>query len=244
MTDQPVDKKDQIFDLTLMSNFVHQVVNPLNAVCGTLDNIASGDVPPGSVKQRVRAARSQIEYCVELIRNLAFLAEYQRDPDGYVKSHSIEIAVIPQILIEAAQFFQETARKKKIKIHLSDRETQFKVHAQKALLRQVFINLFDNAVKYGHQSTDVIVNCHIQKKTGDLMLELINVSDPVPRDHWERIFEAGHRGENARQLVATGTGLGLYICRLILSVYKGTIEYRGRVNSESIFSIRIPGAWV
>ena len=83
MSHETAEKTDQIFDLTLMSNFVHQVVNPLNAVCGTLDNIANGDVPAGSVKQRIRASRSQIEYCIELIRNLAFLAEYNRDPHGY-----------------------------------------------------------------------------------------------------------------------------------------------------------------
>jgi hypothetical protein len=113
MADKPVGPKTQIFDLTLMSNFVHQVVNPLNAVCGTLDNIVRGDVPPpGSVNQRIRASRSQIEYCIELIRNLAFLAEYQRDPEGYTKSHATEIAVVPQTLIDAALFFQETARKK------------------------------------------------------------------------------------------------------------------------------------
>jgi len=244
MSDQAADKRDQIFDLTLMSNFVHQVVNPLNAVCGTLDNIANGDVPAGSIKQRIRASRSQIEYCVELIRNLAFLAEYQRDPDGYTKGHVGEVTVIPQCLIDAAQFFQETARKKKMKIHLTDRETQYKVKADRALLRQVFINVFDNCVKYGSQATDIIVNCHIQKKSGDLMLEIINNGVPVPRELWGRIFEAGFRGENARQLVATGTGLGLYICKLILAVYRGTIDYRGRSNSESVFTIRIPGAWV
>jgi K+-sensing histidine kinase KdpD len=244
MGDQVADKRDQLFDLTLMSNFVHQVVNPLNAVCGTLDNIANDDVPAGSIKQRIRASRSQIEYCVELIRNMAFLAEYHRDPEGYAKLHVGGVTVIPQCLIDAAQFFQETARKKRMKIHLTDRETQYKVNADRALLRQVFINIFDNCVKYGHQATDVIVNCHVQKKSGDLLLEIINSGDPVPRDLWGRIFEAGFRGENARQLVATGTGLGLYICRLILSVYQGTIEYRGRSNNESIFTIRIPKAWV
>jgi hypothetical protein len=88
MIEKPVDPKSQIFDLTLMSNFVHQVVNPLNAVCGTLDNIIRGDVPSGSVNQRIRASRSQIEYCIELIRNLAFLAEYQRDPEGYEESRN------------------------------------------------------------------------------------------------------------------------------------------------------------
>jgi K+-sensing histidine kinase KdpD len=244
MGDHVPDKRDQIFDLSLMSNFVHQVVNPLNAVCGTLDNIANDDVPAGSIKQRIRASRSQIEYCVELIRNLAFLAEYHRDPEAYARQHSGEVTVIPQCLIDAAQFFQETARKKKMKIHLVDRETQYKVRAERALFRQVFINIFDNCVKYGYQATDITVNCHIQKKSADLMLEIINSGDPLPRELWERIFEAGFRGENARQLVATGTGLGLYICRLILAVYGGAINYRARSNNESIFTIRIPKAWV
>jgi signal transduction histidine kinase len=146
-------------------------------------------------------------------------------------------------LIDAALFFQETARKKKMKIHLVDRDTQYKINADKDLIRQVFINLFDNCVKYGHQATDIIVHCRIQKKSGDLILEITNSSDPVPRELWNKIFEAGFRGENARQLVATGTGLGLFICRQILGIYQGSIEYSGRSNSESIFTIRLPGAW-
>lgn len=243
MADRVTDKEKQVFDLTLMANFIHQVVNPLNAVCGTLDNIVTGDVPAGSIKQRVAACRSQIEYCVELIRNMAFLTEYLRDPEAYRKSHGGKITVIPQVLIEAALFFQETARKKKMKIHLVDRETQHKVNADRALLRQVFINLFDNCVKYGHQETDVIVKCHIQKSSNDLLIEIVNSSDPVPRELWEKIFEAGFRGENARRIVASGTGLGLYICREIVSVYGGAIEYRGR-PTESVFTIRLPGAWI
>jgi K+-sensing histidine kinase KdpD len=238
-----VYQDEQVFNLTLMSNFVHQVVNPLNAVCGTLDNIVRGDVPPGSVKQRINASRSQIEYCVELIRNLAFLAEYTRDPVGYRQRHLAKITVIPQVLIQAALFFQETGRKKKMKIHLADRETQYKVNADPDLLRQVFINLFDNGVKYAHPSSDIIVKTHIQKKSNDLLIQVINSSEPVPRDLWERIFEVGFRGENAQRLVASGTGLGLYICRLIVGVYDGTINYTGRSN-ESTFTIRLPGGWI
>ena len=236
-------QSEQVFSLTLMSNFVHQVVNPLNAVCGTLDNIVNGDVPSGSIKQRIGASRSQIEYCIELIRNLAFLAEYTRDPDDYRQRHLGKVTTIPQALIQAALFFQEMARKKNMKIHLVDREVQFKVTADQDLLRQVFINLFDNCVKYGHHSSDIIVKSHIQKKTGDLLIEVINNADPVPRELWDRIFEAGFRGENARQLVASGTGLGLYICRLIVSVYQGSIDYKSRSN-ESTFTIRLPGAWI
>jgi K+-sensing histidine kinase KdpD len=239
----PPYKDEQVFSLTLMSNFVHQVINPLNAVCGTLDNIVKGDVPAGSINQRINASRSQIEYCVELIRNLAFLAEYTRDPDGYRQRHAGQVTVIPQVQIEAAQFFQETGRKKKMKIHLVERDTQYKVNADPGLLRQVFINLFDNGVKYAHSNTDIIVKSHIQKKSNDLLIEVINSSDPIPRELWERIFEVGFRGENAQRLIASGTGLGLYICRLIVGVYDGSIHYTGRSN-ESIFTIRLPRAWI
>jgi signal transduction histidine kinase len=114
-------------------------------------------------------------------------------------------------LIEAAQVFQETGRKKRMRIHLYDRDVQYRIKADRDLLRQVFINLFDNAVKYGTNETDVLVKCHIQKSTKDLIVEVSNFSDPIPREHWERIFDAGFRGENARQIVASGTGLGLYL---------------------------------
>jgi signal transduction histidine kinase len=236
-------KDEQVFNLTLMSNFVHQVVNPLNAVCGTLDNIVKGDTPKGSVMQRISASRGQIEYCVELIRNLAFLAEYTRDPETYRQRHPGKVTVIPQVLIEGALFFQEIGRQKQMKIHLVDRETQYKVNADPDLLRQVFINLFDNGVKYAHRATDITVKSHIQKKSSDLLIEVINSSDPIPKELWEKIFEVGFRGENAQRLIASGTGLGLYICRLILSVYNGSITYSGRTN-ESTFTIRLPGAWI
>jgi K+-sensing histidine kinase KdpD len=162
---------------------------------------------------------------------------------GYRQRHLAKITVIPQVLIQAALFFQETGRKKKMKIHLADRETQYKVNADPDLLRQVFINLFDNGVKYAHPSSDIIVKTHIQKKSNDLLIQVINSSEPVPRDLWERIFEVGFRGENAQRLVASGTGLGLYICRLIVGVYDGTINYTGRSN-ESTFTIRLPGGWI
>jgi len=244
MTEHKDYQNEQVFSLTLMSNFVHQVVNPLNAVCGTLDNIVQGDVPVGSVKQRINASRSQIEYCVELIRNLAFLAEYTRDPIVYRERHAAKVTVVPQAMIQAALFFQETARKKKMKIHMVDRETQYKVYADPDLLRQGFINLFDNGVKYGHASSDITVRCHIQKKSNDLLIEIINQSDPIPRDAWDKIFDVGFRGENAQRLIASGTGLGLYICRLIVSVYDGTISYAAGRHNESIFTIRLPKAWV
>ena len=64
---------DAEVDLTLLANFTHQVINPLNGVVGTLDNIIDGTIGPDRREQRTRAARGQLENCITLIRNLAYL---------------------------------------------------------------------------------------------------------------------------------------------------------------------------
>ena len=63
-----------MIDLALLSNFVHQVVNPLNGVAGTLDNLQNNEIEEHRRPQRLRAARAQVEQCITLMRNLAFLS--------------------------------------------------------------------------------------------------------------------------------------------------------------------------
>ena len=60
-------------DATLVSNFTHQIINPLNGVVGTLDNVIDGTTAGAKRDQRLRAVRAQLEHVIELVRNLAFL---------------------------------------------------------------------------------------------------------------------------------------------------------------------------
>src|SRR5262249_30973880 len=168
----PTDTLSQVVDLTLLSNFLHQVINPLNGVCGTIDNITSGEVSPGNVNRRLRASRAQLEHCVSLIRNLAFFSEFARDQEAYREQHKGKTCVMPRIIIEAMMFFQESARWKNMKIHLVDQNTQYKIEADPDLIRQIFMNLLDNAVKYGERNTDIVVKCTIPKKSTELIIEV------------------------------------------------------------------------
>ncbi len=69
------DLSSNHLDLPLLATFVHQVVTPLNGVAGTLDNLAEKVIVDETRKtQRLNAARAQLEQCITLIRNLAFLA--------------------------------------------------------------------------------------------------------------------------------------------------------------------------
>ena len=236
-------KKDRLeeetnFDLTLLANFVHQVVNPLNGVIGTLDNLIDGTIGEERRTQRTMAARAQLEGCVNLLRNLAFLV---RTPQN-LEVEDKRTVVLPQVIIEAAMYFQEEASNREVTIDLKDRVTQNRCRAHPELVRQVLMNIYDNCTKYTKKGTSVEVSQWIQRHTGNAMITIRNVpSFPIAHGDLEKIFDLGFRGGNARRTVASGTGLGMYICKQIIEDMHGGTLVVSRDKEGLLFTIRIPG---
>lgn len=232
------------YTLALISNITHQAINPLNGVIGTLDNLIDGTIEGPRRDQRLKSARAQLEYSVSLIRNLAYFAQYGTDATPDPRFRTTKTCIIPQLLIEAALFFQEQGATNKVRIEVIDRHIQNAVHGDPELLRQVFMNLFDNFVKYGESESVVEVKHWIQRKSGDLMITMCGVSTPF--DSSEDIFAVGVRGKRATEKTSSGSGLGLHICRLIIErLFKGKIDgdfvYSTRLAN---FQIRIPSAFI
>lgn len=229
----------QLVDLALLSNFVHQVVNPLNGVAGTLDNLQNNEIEEHRRPQRLRAARAQVEQCITLMRNLAFLsAGFQR-----LDQSEGRITVLPQAIIESAMFFQEEGAQKNIRISLIDRNTQNRVIGHPELIRQVLMNIFDNCIKYGAHGQEVEVNQWIQKGTGHAMISIKNESRfPIDISEVSNFTKLGFRGSNAKKAIASGTGLGLNICsRIVQDVHGGIFSIQAQRPNNLEFLIKMPG---
>lgn len=227
----------------LIANITHQAINPIGGVIGTLDNVIDGTISENRRMQRLKSARAQLEYTVSLIRNLAFFAQYG-DEGAPKKTGSFKTTVIPQNLIEAAMFFQEQGENKGVRIEIMNRDIQNSINGDPDLMRQVFMNIFDNYIKYSIANATVRIRHWIQKKTDDLIVEIEGESTPFDAD--EDIFELGVRGKHAEGTTSSGSGLGLHICKLIVEkVFNGTIT-ASYVHSTNIarFEIRVPRAFV
>lgn len=228
----------ETFDLTLLANFVHQVVNPLNGVAGTLDNLADGTISEERREQRLNVARAQLEQCISLMRNLAYLAR------GFSKisEDDKKVVVLPQVIIESAMFFQEEGETRKIRISLRDRVTQNRIAGHPDLIRQVLMNVFDNCIKYGAEVSDILVDQRIQRDSGMAIIEIRSKSRlPVSQDEMARFFDLGFRGTNAKRIIASGTGLGLYICKKIIEVvHGGQMMVQAEGKDGLLFIIKIP----
>lgn len=217
--------ESQLPDLRLLANFVHQLINPLNGVTGTIDNLIDGTTPVEKRSQRLNAARGQLEFAVMIVRNLAYFTEQSLTPGTLPVRDLSKTCVIPQLVIEAAQFFQESGVSKKVTIELMDPRTQYAITGSPELIRQVFMNILDNAVKYSDSDSKVEITTRVQKKTNDLIVEFTNTGPGFTNDEAKTLFLPGVRGIEARKLIASGTGLGLYICKMIIEDYhKAAIE--------------------
>ena len=226
----------------LLSNFTHQVINPLNGVIGTLDNIVDGTISAQNTLQRVNSSRAQLECTVGLIRNLAYFAEFSAGNENAPLKVD-KVCIIPQLLIEAAQFYQEQAKLDKMRIELNEKSHQLAVRGNPDLLRQVFMNIFDNAVKYGEPGSLVNVKYWHKQSPEQVIITIDGKS--VGFDRSEKIFELGYRGRSARARTSSGSGIGLSICELIISnVFKGKITGEcASATNITTFTIRLPGGF-
>lgn len=113
------------------------------------------------------------------------------------------------------------------------------VNADKEKIRQVIINLVDNAIKYGNQ--DGKVEASIYKTDG--ATALIEISDDgigIGEEHLPRIFERFYRTDYGRSRNIGGTGLGLAICKHIIEAHGQIIHARSTPGVGTTFGFTLP----
>jgi len=103
-------------------------------------------------------------------------------------------------------------------------------------LTQILVNLIDNAVKYGKGEVKV----QALSADGEVVLRVLDRGPGVPPDERERIFEAFHRGPDAK--AGGGSGLGLALVHAYAEAHKGRVEVDDREGGGAVFALRLPAA--
>lgn len=110
------------------------------------------------------------------------------------------------------------------------------VNADPMRLGQVFDNLINNASKYAPGSTVII---RLETEEDQAVIKVIDDGPGIDSEHLERIFQRFYRVPETR-MAARGSGLGLYICRKIITSHQGEIRAESEIGKGSSFIITIP----
>jgi PAS domain S-box-containing protein len=109
------------------------------------------------------------------------------------------------------------------------------------LLRQVVVNLLDNAIKYTPVGGEVTVELTIPEDTGDrAVISVVDTGVGIAPDEQVRLFEKFYRIKRSDNTDVVGTGLGLALVKSIVERHKGTVWVNSRLNKGSAFYVSLP----
>jgi heavy metal sensor kinase len=148
-----------------------------------------------------------------------------------------EAVLLPEILDDVVCTYEVPASMKNIALRSGMRENIW-IKCDKVKIKQLFLNLLDNAVKFTPEGGHVNVVCRADGENA-----LVNIEDTgpgiQPKDK-DRIFDRFYRGQSIFNQNAEGFGLGLSLARAIARIHDGEIKVSNRPAGGTIFTVLLP----
>jgi len=139
---------------------------------------------------------------------------------------------------EVMDFMEMKAEEFKAGINIKSHFRNIKVYADKRRIRQVLINLIDNAIKYGDEKHNQI-DISFYDFHNNYLVEVSDNGIGIPEENLPRIFERFYRTDYSRSREKGGSGLGLAIVKHIIEAHRQTITVRSNYGKGTTFSFTL-----
>lgn len=213
----------------LVSNVSHELRTPLTIVSGYLQStLRRGSNLTDTQREALETAASEADRTIQLMQDLLDLARAESN-----KMHfQLETFVVNDLLEEVAQMARQYSNRQ---IEVESPSTSIAIRADANRLRQVLLNLIDNAVKY---SDAQVIAVKLKDQNDQAIIQVCDRGVGIPLQHQARIFERFYRVDEARNR-AGGTGLGLSIVKILVEGMRGSIAVRSQPGEGSTFTVTL-----
>ena len=217
--------------LSMMS---HDLKTPLARISG-MTEVVLGDATVLSVRQKdaVLNIRKSCDELVEFISSILNL--------GRVESKELKLHMSSkdpnQLLDEVISKCEYAANQKNISIQ-TEYETLFSLKMDVDLIRQVFSNLLENAIKYSPENSRVLVST--EERDGYIVVQFADQGNGIPADEISHVFMKFYRSKSAKSSSVKGSGLGLYLAKYFVELHKGRISLDSSYGQGSTFTVELP----
>jgi len=217
-----------------LGNVSHELRTPIFAMQGMLETLAQGALEDPEV------SRDFVDRALANTRRLntllGDLIEISRIESGEMKM-SFRYFDLSEFLRTTIAELVPTARQKNIELAMVDTEEEIQGFGDKERLKQVMVNLVDNAIKYTPPGGRITVTC--AEEGNGVRITVTDSGVGIPAEHLPRIFERFYRVDRERSREAGGTGLGLAIVKHIVEAHGSKVEIESEVGRGSTFSFSL-----
>lgn len=216
-----------------VSDVSHELRTPLAIIQGEMEVTLTQDRPIEEYKQVMTRTKEETENLSSLVENLLFLARYDQ---GKFDLPLQKVDMVDLIYFVIGKY-AKPALEKEITIIFEPPEESIILPAHEIFISQLISNLLDNALKYSYQRGKVVLKCALSHQS-----VVVSVSDSgmgISQKELEKVWERFYRADASRS-ETSGYGLGLSICKSIVSFYHGTITLNSQLGEGTTVTVKIP----
>lgn len=215
-----------------VSNVTHELKTPLTSIRGFIETLKGGAIKEEAVAIRfLDIIDIEAERLYNLIQDILLLSEIESKREYETIPYDINECVHSVIELLSSKVGE------KVKIIYKPEPYIRPFVCNPDRMKQLFINLLDNAIKYTEEGS-ITINC--LEKENNLILEVKDTGMGIEKEHLSRIFERFYRVDKGRSRKMGGTGLGLSIVKHIVELYNGNITVDSKPGEGSTFKINFP----
>jgi signal transduction histidine kinase len=232
------EKIDELERLTrLQSEFIgnvsHEVRNPIFAISGYLEALGTPGLGDDQRKKYAEKALTNLNRLQNLFNDLIDIARLEYREDLINRS----VFDLKDLVSEVAEMLRPKAEEKALDLQAD--VPRFFVRADRSRIRQVLVNLIENAIAYTDSGS---VRCRVQRRADKVRVQVVDTGQGIDEDHLERIFERFYRVDEDRARDSGGTGLGLSIVQQIIHAHDEDIHVESTKGRGTRFWFELPYA--
>jgi signal transduction histidine kinase len=234
VTDVSERRHQEEFYRNFIQNISHELLTPLAAIAGHVANIKECSIEEVESWRRSQGIiEREVRRLTGLTSNLLLLSRLE---SGIPLR--LEPTNIGMVVEEAVAGLLRVAQAKAIELSIQSPPRLPRIRADRHRIKQVFINLLDNAVKYCPEGSEIQVRLETDGES--IIVEVADNGPGIPQQDLPHVFEKMYRVEKERTRAVEGSGLGLSIVKRIVELHGGQIAVESTVGKGTTFRVRLP----
>jgi len=218
-----------------VANVSHELRTPLTSIKGFTETLLDGALEDPQITRNfleiINVESERLTRLIDELLNLSRIEDHKAVPDW-------QPVAMYELIERTVTIFQNRAIEKNLSIKVNLPENLPAVQGDPDMLRQVLINLIDNAVSYTQAGG--MIHISAQSDGDKVKVEVQDNGIGIPEDSISRVFERFYRVDKARSREQGGTGLGLSIVKHIIDVHHGSVQVKSKVGEGSTFTFELP----
>ncbi|KRG10538.1 ATP-binding protein [Staphylococcus sp. NAM3COL9] len=218
-----------------IANVSHELRTPISLLQGYTESIVDGIVTePDEIHESLSIVLDETKRLNRLVNELLSVA--RMDAEGLTVEKFVQ--PIDTLLNKMQQKYQSHAESLGLSINLNPNTHEQLWYYDLDRIEQVLTNLIDNATRYT-ETGDAITISYGESATENI-LYITDTGSGIAPEHLQQVFERFYKVDSSRKRGKQGTGLGLFICRMIVDEHGGSIDVKSKLGKGTTFIIKLP----